>query len=108
VTIVTWFFLRWKDLFIRNLIGRHKADAVWSLHSFILLLSFIRAHVVLKQYCPVVPVLVWWWLSNIGTSPVLVLGTFQNFHTSRVVLVLGPRLIFSWYEVGIYLVLKLV
>jgi len=108
VTIVTWFFLRWKDLFIRNLIARHKADAVWSLHSFILLLSFIRAHVVLKQYCPVLPVLVWWWLSNIGTNPVLVLGTFQNFHTSRVVLVLGPRLIFSWYEVGIYLVLKLV
>jgi len=46
VTIVTWFFLRWKDLFIWNLIARHKADAVWSLHSFILLLSFIRAHVV--------------------------------------------------------------
>lgn len=46
VTIITWFFLRWKDLFIQNLIARHKADAVRSLHSFILLMSFIRAHVV--------------------------------------------------------------
>jgi hypothetical protein len=62
------------------------------------------------------PVLVWydWWtyqpvvrlgtFSNFHTSLVLILVTFYNFHTNLVV-VLGPKL---WYEAGISLVFKLV
>ncbi len=33
-----------------------------------------------------------------------VLGPFKNFHTTQV-LVLGPRLIFAWYEASINLIL---
>jgi hypothetical protein len=33
----------------------------------------------------------------------LVLGPFQTFHTRYMVLVLGPRLIFDWYEASTHI-----
>jgi hypothetical protein len=73
----------------------HKVITSAGLVGLVLIFEHTNLNLVLEFVCFVIP-----WL-------LLVLGTFKKLHTS-LVLVLGPTLIFVWYEAGICLVLRLV